>query len=189
VLQPCQGHKRSRQVILKPSNPTSGSRLHFCLTLLASFYNSSLLFLSYFSLVLRFATHYPVLLRYYYNLPRRPPRKRMDEKIFFVLLAIVLFVFLGPLKISDLRVRNRERYQPNNLRYNTPGRNQRQRQLAQDREDRKMGQSQSQNTQEAHTAPQEPEIVEYPEEVAKRVEEVYFLPRDYASELFAHSMM
>ena len=102
----------------------------------------------------------------------------MDEKLFFVLLAIVLFVFLGPLKLSDLRVRNGEGYQRDNLRYNTPGRNQRQRQLARDRDDRKMGQSQSQNTQEPPTTSQEPKIVEDPEVVAKRVEEVCILFQD-----------
>jgi hypothetical protein len=96
----------------------------------------------------------------------------MDEKIFFVLLAIVLFVFLGPLKISDLRVRNGERYRPDNLRYNTPGRNQRQRQLAQDREERKMGQTQSQNIQTTPAAAQEQEVDEDPEVVAQRAKEV-----------------
>jgi hypothetical protein len=113
----------------------------------------------------------------------------MDEKLFFVLLAVVLFVFLGPLKLSDLRVRNSQSYQRDNLRYTTPGRNQRQRQVAQDREDRKMGQSQSQNTQETHTAPQEPEIVEDPVEAAKRVEEVPFLPRTHAPQSFADQML
>jgi hypothetical protein len=99
----------------------------------------------------------------------------MDEKLFFVLLAIVLFVFLGPLKISDLRIKNGERYQRDNLRYNTPGRNQRQRQLAQDREDRKMGQPRSKEEPEASAPPQESEIVEDPEIVANRSKEVFLL--------------
>jgi hypothetical protein len=96
----------------------------------------------------------------------------MDEKLFFVLLGIVLFVFLGPFKISDLRIRNGENYQRDNLRYNTPGRNQRQRQLAQEREERKMGQSQSQQGPEAIATGNVSEAVEDPEVVSQRNKEV-----------------
>jgi len=93
----------------------------------------------------------------------------MDEKLFFIFLAIVAFVFIGPLRISNIRVGGGEQYRRENLRYTTPGRNQRQLQLARDRKDRKMGQSQSQDTQETPAATQKAVVVD-PDVVAKREE-------------------
>lgn len=94
----------------------------------------------------------------------------MDEKFLWVVLAIVLFIFLGPLKLSNIRVNNNG-YRRENYRYTTPGRNQRQRQIAQDKAEGKMGQSQSQNS-EQKSGVQDPEIIEDPEVTAKRNEEV-----------------
>jgi hypothetical protein len=104
----------------------------------------------------------------------------MEEKVFFLLLAVILFVVLGPFKLSDLRVRGGDRYRPENYRFTTPGRIQRQRELAQDRNrDRRgeqAGPSQDEGEKEdpevEDSGDKEGEAIEHPELAAKIKEDV-----------------
>src|ERR1700761_7088814 len=101
----------------------------------------------------------------------------MDDKIFFILLAILLFVLVGPLKLSGVQINGGERMRPENYRFRTPGRNGRQRQLAADKEDRRKGkqsQGQEQDQAPATAMREEPIVEEDPEVIAKTQAEVLF---------------
>jgi hypothetical protein len=102
----------------------------------------------------------------------------MADGLVLLILAVVLFVVLGPFKINNVRVNNAQRYNPNNYRFTTPGRNERQRQLAERRKDAKSS-SDPQGVQLENfvdggnaTVVEQGEVMEHPELTRKVMEDV-----------------
>jgi hypothetical protein len=112
----------------------------------------------------------------------------MAEGLVLFILAVVLFIVLGPLKVNNVRVNNAQRYNPNNYRFTTPGRNERQRQLNLKRKDEKSQALDPQakeevvleNFKEGKNATviedDEVEVVQHPELAQKIIQDVIFPP-------------
>jgi hypothetical protein len=114
----------------------------------------------------------------------------MAEGLVLLILAVVLFVVLGPFKINNVRVNNGQRYNPNNYRFTTPGRNERQRQLVERRKDEKSALNPQAVVLENHVESEnatevgEGEAIEHPELARKVQEDVntttsFFIPFCY----------
>jgi hypothetical protein len=107
----------------------------------------------------------------------------MDDKIFFILLALLLFILVGPLKLNGAQINGGERMRPENYRFRTPGRNGRQRQLAADRDNRKKEtQSQGQESDQVPaTAGREESIAEEDPEVITQNQAEVLLRDEYST--------